>query len=850
MVKKEATKGKNDKGTAAKDTFDPVLIEPSHAATAVLMLDSPEEEVVIKAAEAIYKFVEKCNPNKMLLLELEAVPRLLKLVTSDSRPIRRNSCLVLGSMSKHPNVAKLLKQLDIIPMLIKLLGPDEDAVVNEYAAICLVSLTNYYSCIRIVCEQNGLEPLIHCLTSSDPDVQKSSIEALSQLLQDFEARATIRDLNGLQPIIELLKSEYAVIQSLALTALHLASEDAENRVTLRDTNLIADLINIITNPLFSDIHVQAIHVLTNMFLDFATIEMLKDNGLMKRLILITMDAPPPVEEEKKPKSTKEKEKPTSASKSGKKGKASDAKNEKQKNDQAVSLVIIPSSPEVKEQVSNAIRRAAKNAESRRLLNEQEIEKLLIYLLSHTSISVQAAASLAVETMSENLVSRDVFGKLGGIVSLVKLLKDGNRVVQEAVVKTLSALTTANEYNCHEVMKHGGVEPLISLVTDNNATVMEHATTVLTNMAAEGPLHENIVHCGVIPALVAALSFEDPIIQNKIVQAIGIFVTEACHRKQFVASDGVVPLIGLLSSSNKDVRSSVTSAIAILAADEPTANVICQRGALDMLRYMQTSDELGNSFVEVAISKLLDCSLSAKYALSGKLCTSDIICDGFFDAGRLKHGKPLLPLSYYIREPMNHKRPVLLVYAGLSVCDQTQLHAACDETITAVVQPLPKPESVDLLVDSRLAQSIEEAKEMMMPLQFASMAERAISLAQFVSRKMGGPIERGSLSSFSWELPMSQLKYEFKSNVIPLGAITAGIHYHRALLFKVIGDRIGIPSSLVRGAFNCAWNELVLSDDYEDASIKFPPKTYVIDLIHEPGRLMRTDSAAAVTYCQS
>lgn len=50
--------------------------------------------------------------------------------------------------------------------------------------------------------------------------------------------------------------------------------------------------------------------------------------------------------------------------------------------------------------------------------------------------------------------------------------------------------------------------------------------------------------------------------------------------------------------------------------------------------------------------------------------------------------------------------------------------------------------------------------------------------------MGGPIERGQLSNFGWELPLSQIKFELKNNVIPLGKIKCGIHVHRALLFKV------------------------------------------------------------------
>jgi len=45
--------------------FDPLLVESRQAGTCVLMLDSSEEDVVIKAAEAIYKFVEKCKLSLM-----------------------------------------------------------------------------------------------------------------------------------------------------------------------------------------------------------------------------------------------------------------------------------------------------------------------------------------------------------------------------------------------------------------------------------------------------------------------------------------------------------------------------------------------------------------------------------------------------------------------------------------------------------------------------------------------------------------------------------------------------------------------------------------------------------------
>ena len=50
--------------------------------------------------------------------------------------------------------------------------------------------------------------------------------------------------------------------------------------------------------------------------------------------------------------------------------------------------------------------------------------------------------------------------------------------------------------------------------------------------------------------------------------------------------------------------------------------------------------------------------------------------------------------------------------------------------------------------------------------------------------MGGPILKDDVAKFSFELPVSELKHDLNSNVIPIGKVESGIYYHRALLFKV------------------------------------------------------------------
>ena len=104
--------------------------------------------------------------------------------------------------------------------------------------------------------------------------------------------------------------------------------------------------------------------------------------------------------------------------------------------------------------------------------------------------------------------------------------------------------------------------------------------------------------------------------------------------------------------------------------------------------------------------------------------------------------------------------------------------------------------------------------------------------------MGGP--QADSGSLSHELHIAQLKADLKSNVIPIGFVKRGIFYHRALLFKTLADRIGVPCSLVRGDYNRAWNEVTLLNNDKSTH-------YLVDLMKEPGNLLEIGGHAAGAY---
>ncbi|XP_064608678.1 LOW QUALITY PROTEIN: armadillo repeat-containing protein 3-like [Liolophura sinensis] len=876
-------KVKKDEKAAPDDVFDALQVESRQAATAVLMLDSPEEDVLSKACESIYKFAEKCDDNKKNLLDLGAVDSLLKLIQHEDRIVRRNACSAFSVLTAHPEVRKVLrKEESAIPSIINLLAPEEETLVHEFAALALSSLATEFSTTVSIWECGGVEPLVRCLGSPDPDVQKNAIEALAKLLLDFQTRSALREYDGLRPILELLKSEFAVIQQLALLALDRAAQDAENRSLIRELEGVSRLIDFVAHPEWNDLHVQAVMVLSSLLEDTESLEVLKETGGLKKLVNLITDKAAMDEEAKAKGGGAEKKGGSRAAKRSAKGDGK--KKDEESHDNPFGESIVPTLPDVKMCTAKAIARSAKNAENRKILHEQETEKMLIHLLSHENADVIAAAAQALAIMCENLLSRDAIREWEGFPPLIKLLHHDQCCVKEAVTLTLANLTTGNNINASEVVSLNGLEPLISLLGDGHDSTVANVACVLTNLAQDETNRAEAQAKGVVTALIPPLKTSSTTVQAKAALGLAAYVCDTDSRTALREAGGLEPLVALLTSCDDEVRRNSAWAVSVCAVDEPTAAEICRLGGMATLQEIQLSTTRQNAFAAVALEKLLDNNLSAKYALTGRLSAANGISNGFYDAGQLRPGSKFLPLEEYGKQELNEKLAVLLVNAlpnPSTLQQQSDLELKTDASKTSIsgkssrtgresktktkaqrereekqkeeelqAQLQKEMESEDKPYspppDPSLLKYIEEVVAKIQPIP--SLRQQVQVLAQYVSEKLGGAIERGQVSNFSWELPMSQVKFELKSNVVPIGKIKAGIHVHRALLFKVLADKIALPCTLVRGEYYRAWNEVLLPTEPETPSDPvFPPKWYVVDLVHNPGGLLLADSIEATNY---
>ncbi|KAK6911446.1 hypothetical protein RJ641_023539, partial [Dillenia turbinata] len=75
----------------------------------------------------------------------------------------------------------------------------------------------------------------------------------------------------------------------------------------------------------------------------------------------------------------------------------------------------------------------------------------------------------------------------------------------------------------------------------------------------------------------------------------------------------------------------------------------------------------------------------------------------------------------------------------------------------------------------------------------------LRIAELVTGHMGGPVRDANVILAQWMEKKTELKRSLHTNVLPIGSLNVGLSRHRALLFKVLADNVGIPCRLVKGS---------------------------------------------------
>ncbi|KAJ9676839.1 hypothetical protein PVL29_022042 [Vitis rotundifolia] len=198
-----------------------------------------------------------------------------------------------------------------------------------------------------------------------------------------------------------------------------------------------------------------------------------------------------------------------------------------------------------------------------------------------------------------------------------------------------------------------------------------------------------------------------------------------------------------------------------------------------------------------------------------LSYDDKILDGFYD------------LYGILMESTSQKMPSLVDLQGTPLSDCVTWEAVL----------------VNRAADANLLKLEQEALVMAVKSRSESLvfvgSDLVQKLAVFVAANMGGPVGDPVNMSKAWQSLSYSLKATLGSMVLPLGSLTIGLARHRALLFKVLADSVGIPCRLVKG------QQYTGSDDVAMNFVKIEDgREYIVDLMADPGTLIPSDAAGS------
>ncbi|KAM3378300.1 serine/threonine-protein kinase EDR1 [Capsicum galapagoense] len=115
----------------------------------------------------------------------------------------------------------------------------------------------------------------------------------------------------------------------------------------------------------------------------------------------------------------------------------------------------------------------------------------------------------------------------------------------------------------------------------------------------------------------------------------------------------------------------------------------------------------------------------------------------------------------------------------------------------------------------------------------------LRLSELVTGHFGGPVKDANIILAKWIEISTELRTSLHTSVLPIGSLKIGLSRHRALLFKVLADHVGIPCRLVKGSHYTG-----LEDDAVNI-IKLPNDSeFLVDLMGAPGTLIPADVLSA------
>ncbi|WVZ55541.1 hypothetical protein U9M48_006188 [Paspalum notatum var. saurae] len=144
--------------------------------------------------------------------------------------------------------------------------------------------------------------------------------------------------------------------------------------------------------------------------------------------------------------------------------------------------------------------------------------------------------------------------------------------------------------------------------------------------------------------------------------------------------------------------------------------------------------------------------------------------------------------------------------------------------------------INRAIDSTLQEMEQVAQCILLDFPVANIALLVQRIAELVTDNMGGPVKDANDILTKWLEKSTELRTSLQTSLLPIGCIKIGLSRHRALLFKILADSVGIPCKLVKGS-----NYTGGDDDDAINIIKVDnEREFLVDLMAAPGALIPAD----------
>ncbi|KAJ8736034.1 hypothetical protein PYW08_006690 [Mythimna loreyi] len=838
---KPLQKERENRSAEKKDlTFHPYTISPESAHTSIVLLESSEPEILCQTLRAITKFSAQDMQNRIVLFDLDAIKYILVHVEHPDINIRRFSLKALAQLCQLPRgPEQVLENSQNLRKIALMLVKIEDVFVLEFASLVLSELTREpLGCEQLV-SANILSSLFSRMKNSlDPDVQKNCLQTLSNLLEDPICAAEVTKNNQFSwpSLLALMQSKYLAIQHAALRTvdqLICRYQDMVVQKTFRASTGVLDLCDILESYEFRDVHTQVLGVLRNYVETEENARHLYQSGCILRLI----------------------------------------------------AYLEMALPAMKPHCLAVLTKMSFTSNGRDALFATDTDLVFCHQLLSSNVELLADAAMGVANMTKLLPSAVRMSDTNIIEALCAILGDDAAVWFYIRINSLRALAELCRiipkaaFSLVETKTFSSLRAINKKFKDTPIEAQRLAVQCYINLENYHVSKKAMLNGDFMAELLNIMQRIDINLKIMTCTVLTGLMTEEVGRDLFTIKKGEDVVASNLYIEHIGLRTALCTLIAASVSNEG-ADVYLELGVIHYMVGNRQARYVVGAW-EPALEAIFRHHPSAKLAYTGRLDMNDFTQEGFYclkclgerfpsmQQLMINTGRPYSPVYLCM-----FQQPLTDVGSGDSTTRPSQI--TLSTTLSGRLRFPPVPDDHDLrdyLLKMKLwfgdpSKSLHyfEIEDAHYEVRYrdkcdevtSSLKERAQLLAEFVAEQMSGLSQERDCSMPSVDLHLADLMTELASPVLGLGYVKCGGALERALLFKVLADRLGLPCALFRTSSAYAWCEVAVPEldpeeeiDHQKPQV-FPAgllrTNYVVDLIQRPGRLIPRGGREARLIC--